>query len=98
MQKAAQIVGFGLLVLVIIFLVWHLAVARMEIKALKIEVDFHKAKCDRMEKLTNQALGAVAYYQAIMRQGIILPEDAAVSLKKGTLIIPPEALQPPKEK
>jgi len=97
-QKIAIAAGFCFLGFVICFLVWHLAVAKMEVKRLNIDIDFYKAKVEKQEEALKEYINVLAYLQGILRQGIVVQEDMQVPLRKGTIIIPPEAIRVPEEK
>jgi len=106
-DKAPSRLGFyiviGFLVAVLCFFVYKTADYKEAYKWRGVEINFQKEKVENLKKayeelndVAKRYYMAVVQYQQMFNRGIVMPKDGVISVKKGTLIIPPRQ-EPSKE-
>jgi len=99
-NKPSSRIGFyiviGFLVAILCFFVYQTAEYKEAYKWRGVEINFQKEKVENLEKaykelndVAKRYYMAVVQYQRIFDKGIVMPKDGVISVKKGTIIIPP---------
>jgi len=99
-NKAPSKIGFyiviGLLVSVLCFFIYETADYKQAYKWRGVEINMMEAKVEEAEQVTKEIREiAKRYYVALVQlqqmfnRGIVMPKDGMISVKKGTIIIPP---------
>ena len=106
-DKAPSRLGFyiviGFLVTVLCFFVYKTADYKQAYKWRGVEINMMEDRIEKMEQAAKEIsdIGkryymAVVEYKKMFDRGIVMPKDGVISVKKGTIIIPPRQ-EPSKE-
>lgn len=88
-KRIGYFIVIGFCCVIISCLVYMVGVQQGDIKAVKIEQSYEKAKYKELEETAQSWWNQVNYYKRMLQNSVMILREGQIYLKKGTIIIPP---------